>query len=263
VNESMANALKTCVAERGGDIHRVTMVGFGGAGPLHAARLARTLKIPRVLVPPCAGVASALGFLLAPLAYDIVRTYKTPLDRLDLVRLDGLIGEMETEAAAVVAEAGTRRATATRRFAELNFVGQGYPVMIALPQAEDGSVSKEALRTGFLDAYRARYGHCSDTFPVELASLRVTVSVDADTLPPLMTVPEDAGKDPLKGSRDAYDETAGRLIPHKVYDRYLMPTGYAFDGPALVEERETTTVVPAAARVVVQADGALMIEFTR
>jgi N-methylhydantoinase A len=115
VNESMANALKTCVAERGGDIYRTTMVGFGGAGPVHAAQLARTLKIPKLLIPPFAGVVSALGFLLAPLAYDLVRTYKVPLDRLDIDKLHGLIAEMETEANRVVAEAGPHRPATTKR----------------------------------------------------------------------------------------------------------------------------------------------------
>lgn len=140
---------------------------------------------------------------------------------------------------------------------------QGYPVMIALPQAEDGSVSKEALRTSFLDAYRDRYGHCSDTFPVELVSLPVTVSVDADSLPPLMSMPKEAATNPLKGSRDAYDESVGAMVAHRVYDRYLMAAGFEITGPALIEERETTTVVPAGGRVSVHDNGSLLIEFTR
>jgi N-methylhydantoinase A/oxoprolinase/acetone carboxylase beta subunit len=263
VNESMANALKTCVAERGGDIHRITMVGFGGAGPVHAARLARTLKIPKVLIPPCAGVASALGFLLAPIAYDIVRTYKVPLERLNVSKLKKLVREMEAEASQVVAEAEQHRASVTRRFAELNFVGQGYPVMVALAESKDGAIEAEALRASFLEAYRKRYGHCSDTFPVELVSLRVTVSVEPEGLPAVWSVPEGSGGSSLKGKRNAFDETAGKLIAHEVHNRYLMAAGLAVKGPALIEERETTTVVPAGAVVTVHEDGALLISFAK
>ena len=263
VNESMANALKTCIAERGGDIFRTTMVGFGGAGPVHAAQLARTLKIPQLLIPPFAGVVSALGFLLAPLAYDIVRTYKVPLDRLDLAKLHALVDEMETEANRVVTEAGPHRPATTKRYAELCFVGQGYPVTIPLPESEDGTVEKTALREGFLAAYRKRYGHCSDTTPVELVSLRVAVSVDADSLPSLCVLPKGSMSKAVKGRRDAFDESNATMVPHVVYDRYRMPAGGPVHGPALIEERETTTVVPPGATFVVQDDGALLISFNK
>lgn len=263
VNESMANALKTSVAERGGDIHRITMVGFGGAGPLHAAQLARSLKIPQVLIPPCAGVASALGFLMAPLAYDIVRTYKVELDRLDLSKLESLIAEMEAEGARVVAEAEPRRSPTARRFAELCFVGQGYPVMVELPALGSGAGEIEALRASFFAAYRKRYGHCSEAFPVELVTLRVMVSIEADALPALFSAPDGTLARALKGRRDAFDASAERMVPYAVYDRYLMPVGADVEGPALIEERETTTVVPSGATVTVQADGALLIRFAK
>ncbi len=261
VNESMANALKTCVAERGGDIYRITMVGFGGAGPVHAARLARTLKIPNLLIPPCAGVASALGFLMAPVAYDIVRTYKVPLDRLNLSKLKMLIKEMESEAKQVVKEADQNRTPITTRFAELCFVGQGYPVMITLPESKGDAVQAENLRQAFLQAYRKRYGHCSDDFPVELVSLRVTVSIEPDPLPDLWTTPKKQATS-LKGKRDAFDDVTEKLMPHEVHDRYLMPEGRSVKGPALIEERETTTVVPAGATATVQKDGSLLINFS-
>jgi N-methylhydantoinase A/oxoprolinase/acetone carboxylase beta subunit len=261
VNESMANALKTCVAERGGDIYRTTMVGFGGAGPVHAARLALTLKIPQLLIPPFAGVVSALGFLLAPLAYDLVRTYKVPLERLDLARLHGLVAEIEAEANRVVAEAGPRRPATTRRYAELCFVGQGFPVMISLPQDGNGNVDKSALREAFLAAYRKRYGHCPDATPVELVSLRVAVSVEADAPRSLCELPTGTLKSALKGKRNAYDDASASMVPHAVYDRYLMPAGARVKGPALIEERETTTVVPVGATLKVQDDGPLLISF--
>jgi N-methylhydantoinase A len=263
VNESMANALKTSVAERGGDIHRITMVGFGGAGPVHAAQLAHGLKIPQVLIPPCAGVASALGFLMAPLAYDIVRTYKVELDRLDLSKLESLLAEMEAEGAKVVAEAEPRGTPTTRRFAELCFVGQGYPVMVELPAHGDGSIEVDALRASFFASYRKRYGHCSEAFPVELVTLRVMVSIEADALPALFSPPSGALSQAVKGRREAFDASAERMVVYTVYDRYLMPIDCKAEGPALIEERETTTVVPSGATVTVQADGALLIRFAK
>ena len=263
VNESMANALKTSIAESGGDIHRVTMVGFGGAGPVHAIQLARSLKIPQVLIPPCAGVASALGFLLAPLAYDLVRTYKVELSRLDITQLESLIQDMEAEGAEVVAEAGSRRPSSMRRFAELCFVGQGYPVMINLPDADGKQIEIESLRRGFFEAYRQRYGHCSEEFPVELVSLRVTVSAEPEKIPAFKVGAQDDGSDKsLKGTRYAFDASSETMVPYKVYDRYLLGADSLINGPALIEERETTTVVPAGAALVVRDDGSLLVKFT-
>jgi N-methylhydantoinase A/oxoprolinase/acetone carboxylase beta subunit len=261
VNESMANALKTSVAESGGDIHRITMVGFGGAGPLHAIQLARSLKIPQVLIPPCAGVASALGFLLAPLAYDLVRTYKVELSRLDVSHLEKLIQDMETEGAQIVAEAGSRRPLVTRRFAELCFVGQGYPVMINLPASGQRGIDIDSLRRGFFDAYRQRYGHCSETFPVELVSLRVTVGTEPAEMPPFNATPKSgSASQSLKGRRDAFDGVSESMIPYEVHDRYLLTAGDTIAGPALIEERETTTVLPVGATLTVQDDSSLLVK---
>lgn len=261
VNEAMANALKVAVAEAGGDIQKVTMVGSGGAGPVHAAQLARNLKIPQLLIPPFAGVASALGFLLAPLAYDIIRTYKVELDVLDVGKVEDLLAKLEQEASSIVEQAAPSRPSTTTRYAELCFVGQGYPVMIGLPGPEEAAISPDLLRNAFFKAYRARYGHCSEEFPVELVSLRVTVAVEAKDLP--QSAPQGQGTldEALKGERDAYDALSRSMVAHRVYDRVLLPAGAEIQGPALVEERETTTVVPAGAAVSVQQNGALLIRF--
>jgi N-methylhydantoinase A/oxoprolinase/acetone carboxylase beta subunit len=261
VNESMANAIKTCVAERGGDIHRATMVGFGGAGPLHAAQLARTLKIPRLVIPPFAGVVSALGVLFAPFAYDIVRTHKVPLAELDVHRVETLLGEMAEEAHRVVAETGSSRPQRTERFAELCFIGQGYPVTISLAAFGDGAPEIGRIRALFLEAYRKRYGHCSDDAPIELMSVRVVVSMDPEPLPELLASGATPSGDARKGERYAYDETSGKLIPHTVYDRYRLRVETTIEGPALIEEQETTTVVPRHARAVMRSDGAIVIDF--
>lgn len=257
VNESMANAIKTCVAERGGNIYKSTMVAFGGAGPIHAIQLARTLKIGKVLIPPFAGVASALGFLFAPLAFDVVRTHKVALDRLDLAKVVDIAQEMEREAGAVVAEAGEHRRPGVQRFAELCFVGQGYPVVISLPDP-GGEITVDGLRRHFLAAYRKRYGHCSDAAPIELVSLRVVVSAAAQPLPPLQPPAATSIAAARRGRRQAFDEAAGGMIDYDVYDRYRLPWGARLHGPALIQERETTTVVPAGITVEIQDDGALL-----
>ncbi|MCC7483437.1 MAG: hydantoinase/oxoprolinase family protein [Burkholderiales bacterium] len=263
VNESMANAIKTCVAERGGDVRRATMVGFGGAGPVHAAQLARTLKIPKLVIPPFAGVVSALGFLLAPFAYDIVRTHKVPLAELDVDRVRALLAALAEDARRVVAETGSSRPARTERFAELCFIGQGYPVTISLAEFGERAPGVARIRALFLEAYRERYGHCSDDAPVELVSVRVVVSMDPEPLPGRLTAITSAGGDARKAGRDAYDEAAGGLIPHAVYDRYRVSAGMTIEGPALIEERETTTVLPRRARATAREDGALVIEFQR
>ena len=198
VNESMANAMKTCVAERGGNIYRATMVGFGGAGPVHAAQLARTLKIPTLVIPPFAGVVSALGFLLAPFAYDIVRTYKVSLDNLDASRVRSLIDEMAVEASSVVQETGSTVVPHVESFAELCFIGQGYPVTVSLAEFVKGSLDVLRIRELFLGAYRQRYGHCSDDAPVELVSLRVIVSVDPEQLTDLFVSPKTSASEAIE-----------------------------------------------------------------
>src|SRR6185312_7862276 len=261
VNESMANAMKTCVAERGGNIYRATMVGFGGAGPVHAAQLARTLKIPTLIIPPFAGVASALGFMLAPFAYDVVRTHKIPLDDLDVPRVRALLDEMAVEASSVVKEAQTSGTARIDSSAELCFIGQGYPVTISLGEFGEGPLDVSRIRVLFLSAYRKRFGHCLDDAPVELVSLRVSASIAPKPLNNLYVSPKASPSDAWKGRREAYDETFGGLATHAVYDRYAMPVDMLITGPALIEERETTTVVPSQASAIVRDDGAIVINF--
>lgn len=261
VNESMANAMKTCVAERGGNVYRATMVGFGGAGPVHAAQLARTLKVPTLIIPPFAGVVSALGFMLAPFAYDIVRTHKVSLDSLDVSRVRALLDEMAVEANSVVKEAQTNGTARIESSAELCFIGQGYPVTISLGEFGGGPLDISRIRALFLSAYRKRYGHCLDDAPVELVSLRVIASIAPKPLNDLYVSPKTSPSDALKGQREAYDEAFGGLASHAVYDRYTMPVDMLIAGPALIEERETTTVVPNQASAIVRDDGAIVISF--
>ncbi len=257
VNESMANAIKACVAERGGNLQRAMMVGFGGAGPVHAAHLMKTLKVPSLLIPPFAGVGSALGFLLAPLAYDMVRTHKVALDDVVVMKVERLFAEMTEESLRIVRDVDASEAPEVARFAELCFIGQGYPVMVKLAQ-DDDFFEVERVRQSFLAAYRKRYGHCSAEAPVELVSLRVVVSARAEPLPALFAAPASSAADSRKGERNAYDELAGGLISHAVYDRYRMPVGFEVAGPALIEEEGTTTVVPKGTRAEIQRDGSIL-----
>lgn len=261
VNESMANAMKTCVAERGGNVYRATMVGFGGAGPVHAAQLARTLKIPRLIIPPFAGVVSALGFLLAPFAYDVVRTHKVSLDDLGPSRVRSLLDDMAVEANSVVTEARRSGTVRVESSAELCFIGQGYPVTISLADFGDGPLDVSRIRALFLSAYRKRYGHCLEDAPVELVSLRVNASIEPEPLNDLYTSSNKSPGSALKGQREAYDEASGQMVPYDVYDRYAMPVDMRINGPALIEEQETTTVVPAGASATVRDDGAIVVAF--
>jgi len=261
VNESMANAMKTCVAERGGNVYRATMVGFGGAGPVHAAQLARALKIPTLIIPPFAGVVSALGFLLAPFAYDIVRTHKVPLNELDVSRVRGLLDEMAVEANSVVREAQKGGAVRIESSAELCFIGQGYPVTISLAEFGGGQLDVSRIRSHFLSAYRKRYGHCLEDAPVELVSLRVVASIEPRPLNDLYVSPKNSPNDALKAHREAYDEASGGMVQYAVYDRYAMPVEMRLEGPALIEEQETTIVVPSRATAMVRTDGAIVISF--
>ncbi len=134
VNESMANAARVHVLERGGDPRRLPLFVFGGAGPVHGFRVARALGSPRLIAPLGAGVMSTLGFLAAPLAFDFSRSWRAGLGDIDAARANALLDEMESEGDAILRSSGVADADIThRRVADMRYVGQGHEVRVELP----------------------------------------------------------------------------------------------------------------------------------
>ena len=245
VNENMAGAARIHAVERGTDPRGRAIFAFGGAGPVHAYRVAEILRAPELIVPLGAGVTSALGFLVAPLAFDYVRSYPAPLAELDWDRANGLLVEMATEGVATLAAADVpAEAIMVRRSADLRYRGQGHEVVVPLPDAALGAGSLAALEETFAGVYRRLYGRVAEGVPLEVVSWRVVVSGPRPSLE--LRSPAGGSTDAttaLKGERPIYLPERGKHVTVPIYDRYQLAPGTTFSGPAIVEERESTAII--------------------
>ena len=269
VNENMAAAARIHGIERGKDLRAYPLFAFGGAGPVHGWNVGRILKVPRVLVPFGAGAASALGLLAAPLAFDFVRTASQRLDQADWPGINRLFAGMEAEGRAVLREAGIADADMTfRRTAEMRYVGQGHEVEGPVPSGPLGPESLAALTSGFEDAYRALYHRTPMGVPIEALNWRLVVSGPEAGVRISSSVSGGASKrseaalqvPQPKRARKAYFPEAGGYVDTPVYDRYALTPGMAFAGPAIIEERESTTVIGTDARIRVDEARTLVAE---
>jgi N-methylhydantoinase A len=259
INENMAAAAKTHIAERGGNPQLVTVAAFGGAGPVHAYGLARKLGAPRLLVPPNAGVGSALGFFTAPRAFDLVRSHKVPLASVDFAKLEALFRELEAEGAHTLRKAGAEGEIKFSRSVEARFIGQGSETSLPIAPGDFGAVDPAELRRRFDQAYAKLYGRTYPQSPVEFVNFCVRASLPVK----LLTLPKLAARGPVgdavKRERKAYCGIAHAFIDHCVYDRYKLAPGAQIDGPAIFEERESTLVVGQGARSRVDEFGFLWV----
>ncbi len=254
INETMAAAVRMHVTERGGNPESATMVAFGGAGPVHAYNLARKLHIQKLIVPLRAGVLSALGLLVAPPAYDMVRTYKAPIRTLDAAditaQMDTMASEIDTLLDGIEAS-GERR---FRRAMDVGYIGQSYQVTVPVDGAPDG----DSVFETFARLYRDKYGYFYEDVPAEIVNLRVLGEIAGAGLQ-LTTVPKGDGAATPTGERPAYSPSRGEMIPFAVYDRETLRPGMKFDGPAIVEEVTSTTIVDGDGSVEIDDYGSLVV----
>jgi N-methylhydantoinase A len=256
VDETMASAARVHAVENGKDTAGRTLIAFGGAAPLHAARLAQKLGIFRVVIPPDAGVGSAHGFLDAPIAYEVVRTLLLRLDRLDSSALDALFAGMRTEAEAVVRfgfPAGTLTET---RSAFMRYRGQGHEVAVPLPP---GPVDAAALRTAFDTTYARVYSRIIPGLEVEALTWTLALA-QPFALPKRLPTPPDTVPPSPAGSVRVIDPASGDTTDAAVYPRTALPIGVHLTGPAIIVESGTSTIVPPGFSARVGAGGELLIE---
>jgi N-methylhydantoinase A len=262
VNENMAGAARVHVAERGRDPRDYALLCTGGAGPVHAYSVARKLGLTRVICPPAAGVASALGLLVAPARVDRVATVGLRLDRDRAGALEEAFRALEDEAMAVMAEAGLKLETATvRRLADGRFLGQGFDLVVTLPDGPyaDTEESRTRLKEAFERAYREKFALMPPNVPVEFINIRVAVRAPvsgADVRAGRLTA---GAGNVVKGSRPAYFPERGGWTETTVYDRARLAPGFEFAGPAVVEEEGSTLVVGPSATVRVAVSGNLVM----
>lgn len=257
VNEDMANAARVHAVERGKDPAKLPLFTFGGAGPVHGVGVARALGAPEVVAPPAAGVMSAVGFLTAPLAFDFVRSARAAVLDLSWEQVDTLFAEMEAEGAELLMESGVDSAAVTHsRIAEMRYSGQGYEIRVPVNAVERNW--PDALVEEFTETYRTLYQRTGPDVAVEVLNWRVVSSGPV----PEVTVKLKAAAadgDARKGSRPAYFPAAGGFTDAAVFDRYRLKPGDDVEGPAIVEERESTVVIPPGASCTVRADAGLVV----
>jgi N-methylhydantoinase A len=243
VDENMANAARVHAIESGKDARGRTLVAFGGAAPLHAARMAEKLGLDRVLVPSYAGVGSAVGFLRAPIAYEIVRSSLQRLDQFDAAAANGLYSAMRAEAEAIVRRgAGDAPLTETRS-AFMRYRGQGHEIAVPLPTRPYHGDDAAMLHTAFEQEYRRLYSRVIPGVEVEILSwlLLLAASVPAETATAL-PAPKLYSPQPAR-SRPVFDSETGEFIEAAIHDRRDLFPGAFISGPAVILEDETSTVV--------------------
>ena len=261
INETMAAAAKTHIAEKGGNPRVATVAAFGGAGPVHAYGLAKKLGSPRLIVPPNAGVGSALGFFTAPRAFDLVRSHKVALDTADFSEIEKIFEVMEAEGARTLQKSGTAEDIVFERSVDARFVGQGSETNIPVLESNFAHVKKEDMRRRFDKIYEKLYGRTYPDSPVEFINFKVRASLPERLLQlPKMKKRAGSLKDAIKGERRAYSGIAKDFIPYTVYDRYKLYPDAKFQGPAIIEERESTVIIGEDASISVDDFGFLWID---
>lgn len=255
-NENMATATRLYLAERGKDPQGYALVAFGGAGPVHAYRVARTLRIAEVIYPTSAGALSALGFLVAPAAIHFVRSYVSRLDRLDWDRLTGLYLEMREEALAMLANTGVAaKEISYKLLADMRYVGQGHELEVEIDDEQLAVHDNDALAARFEAAYRDLFGMTLEGLPIEALNWRLAAKGPSGEAPSDTAAehPSRKATSAKVGERDIFlpDEKTFRGV--SVLDRYRLTAGTRFEGPAIIEEHESTVVIDGTARIEVDA----------
>jgi N-methylhydantoinase A len=265
INETMAAAAKTHIAEKGGNPKLVTIVAFGGAGPVHAYGLAKKLGAPRLLVPPNAGVGSAMGFFTAPRAFDLLRSHKISLNDVTFDTIEHIFQELEADSAKILKKEATGDSLLFERSLDMRFVGQGSEINVPLPAGNFTQIEKAAVRRLFDEAYEKLYGRTYPDSEVEFINFKVRASLPERLLqlPKLELKDKPSLEAAVKGQRQAYSPMAREFIPYAVYDRYRLFPGARFSGPAIIEEKESTLIVGEDARVATDEYGFLWIDLAK
>lgn len=263
VNETMANAARAHILERGKDPQTQPLFAFGGAGPMHAYRIAKALGSPRMIVPLGAGIMSTLGFLSAPAAFDFVRPWRVALDEVDWRRAEGLLAAMAAEGRAMLHDAGLEDADIYVEYSvDMRYVGQGHEIVVPWRDvAAEPEGRATTLAASFDVAYRKLYGRQGPPVPLEIMNWRTMVKGPKPDIRLAVADPVAAtGRMIIKGYRKAYFPELGGFAEVPVYDRYAMPRGYCFKGAAIVEERESTTVIGPGAECRIDEQWNLVVE---
>ena len=244
VCENMAAATRVHVVEKGRDPRRYAMVAMGGAGPVHAARVARKLGASEVIVPPASGAASALGFLASPISFEASRSFPSSLDTLDFQVINELLAQLEDRARNLISDAGVDEGSIiVKRRAEMRLFGQMHDLTIPLPDEPLNATNTEEVRSEFAAEYTRRYTELYAGATIQILSWKVECASPASA--PSFTLATRTAENPsVRRSRPAYFPEEGGFVDAAVYDRYALRPDDTIVGPAIIEEHESTTVLP-------------------
>jgi N-methylhydantoinase A len=258
VDENMSNAARMHAVENGKELSEFTMIAFGGAAPIHASRLCEKLGMAELLIPPGAGVGSAIGFLRAPFGFESVRSAYSRLSRFDADAINQTIADLSAEAISFVRSGSPEANPDLECTAYMRYVGQGWEVPVTIEVRDYANADGELFRKLFDEQYEHFFGRLIDGLDVEIVSwsLRATSTV----APPARIGKTDKGAEAkVRGTREIFDVQVGSFQTASVVARADMKTGDFVSGPAVITERETSTIITASREVIMQADGCLLV----
>ena len=258
VDENMVNAARVHAVENGEDLSTYTMIAFGGAAPLHAARLCEKLGIARCLVPVGAGVGSALGFLRAPFSFEANRSVFTKMSAFDPARVAALFADMEEEARRFVRSCDAGAEILTEYKVYMRYAGQGWEIPVPLTPEEAAAPDAATFLKRFEEDYTRLFGRSVDGMEAEITVWSVNAYTPVPSVTPLGSAGAASAPAP-QGRRDLFDPALGQRTSAAIHPRADLPAGASIDGPAVITEDETTIVLPTSRRATAQPDGCIDI----
>ena len=258
VNQNMAASARMHAVERGADLRGTPLIAFGGAGPVHACGVAELLESPQIVFPANASVLSAFGALVTPVRIDLARSYVRKLDDVSVAEREGLLDEMRAEGRTVLGSAGVEPGAVVFRYAiDARYAGQGNEITIWLGEGDTWPVDDDTVRARFATQYAAVYGMTIPGVPVEIVTWRISAYAPAPAVSLAAVATSDAAVTP-KHTRPVRFDRGAPPVDTPVYDRTALPVGARVDGPALLEERETTAVLRPGWHATVNDDGSVI-----
>ena len=261
VNTQMAVDLRLALQEQGQDPRKFALVAFGGAGPLHAAALARSVGIPTVLVPPYPGLNCAIGMLQTSVRHSYLKSEVGVLSRFPTQRMNDLFRDLRQQALAEASEEGfAHDAVKLTRLLDLRYPHQGYTLPVACP-AEIADEDKPRLKQAFDDVHLQVYGQSAPKEDAEIVTFRLQAEIEVPRLElPKLARGDGRAERALKGERPLFDIDANRFVRAKVYDRQKLMAGDGIPGPAIIDQFDATTVVLGGQIATVDGTATLIIE---
>jgi len=260
-NANMIRALRIVSVERGYDPREYVLIAFGGAGPMHVNGIVRELKVPTVIIPLNPGITSALGLLMTDLRHDYVMTYICRADRIDLDKVNRIYHDFAAQGRSLLTQEGVKEeAMLFSKFMDMRYVGQSYELTIPVPGKEIDMKDMAAIEALFHKEHERAYGHCAPEEPMEVANLKLSATGFIPK-PKLKELKRGATSQEaaLRTRRKVYFSETEGFVECSIYDRYRLTWGNVIKGPAIVEDKDATTVIHPGYRAEVGRYGNLIL----